>query len=161
MEVKLNWDRGWWLVGAFPMSRTRGAWPPSKDKGQVTLPKRMNFRKSSNWPLPHFQKIMLQFFPKKPCLRSKICNMNFWIENDPPLFQKSIRFVGTTGPLAHWEYEWSSNWAQCVPEKILQAGFRVLVHWTMSNQGYRGYAHLFSKDCCENCYSELGIFHLY
>lgn len=33
MEVKLNWDRGWWLVGAFPMSRTGGAWPPSKFGG--------------------------------------------------------------------------------------------------------------------------------
>ena len=34
-------------------------------KGRVASPKRLNFRKSSKWPLtppPHFRKIMLQFF---------------------------------------------------------------------------------------------------
>ena len=35
-------------------------------KGRVTLPKRMNFRKSSKRPLtPHFRKITLQFFSTK------------------------------------------------------------------------------------------------
>ena len=45
-----------WIFGKVP----NGLWHPSP---------------------PHFQKIILQFFPKKPC--SKICNINFWIENDP------------------------------------------------------------------------------
>ena len=50
----------------------------------------MNFRKSSKRPLtfPHFWKIVLQFLFRKsifnsPVWRSKICNVNFWIQDDP------------------------------------------------------------------------------
>ena len=44
------------------------------------------------------------FMLKKPYLMSKICNINFWIENDPPpppleLFRKFIRFGVRTRPL--------------------------------------------------------------
>ena len=66
-------------------------------------PKRMNFWKSSKQPLtppPHFRKVMLQFFLKfmteVSSIMANICNINFWIENDPPpsleLFRKFIRF---------------------------------------------------------------------
>ena len=66
----------------------------------------MNFGNSSKRPLTlppphthtHFWKIMLQSVfqnscPKSFVWRSKICNINFWIENDPPLelFRKFIR----------------------------------------------------------------------
>ena len=47
----------------------------------------MNFRKSSKrplTPLPSFsENCIAYFFPKKPWLKSKICNIIFWIENDP------------------------------------------------------------------------------
>ena len=62
------------------------------NKGRLPLPKRMNFRKSSKRPFPpppaHFRKVMLQFFLKfmteVSSIMAKICNINFWIENDPP-----------------------------------------------------------------------------
>ena len=64
--------------------------------GQVTVPKRMNFRKNSKPPMtpPHFRKIMLQLFlenvREKLYIKVQICNMNFWIENDhPPLWHLS------------------------------------------------------------------------
>ena len=37
---------------------------------------------------PHFRKIMLRFFPEymteEAFIMAKICNINFWIGNDPP-----------------------------------------------------------------------------
>ena len=62
-------------------------------KGSPAPPKQMNFWKSSKRPLtppPYFRKIILQFFPKfmteVSSIMAKICNINFLIENDPPLF---------------------------------------------------------------------------
>ena len=53
---------------------------------------------------------------KKPYLRSKICNINFWIGNDPPLlelFRKFIRFgdaiLPLGGQLAYSSEQKSSN----------------------------------------------------
>ena len=76
---------------------------PHVHKGRVASPKVMNFWKSSKRPLippPHFRKIMLRFFPEymteEAFIMAKICNINFWIGNDPPplleLFQKFISF---------------------------------------------------------------------
>ena len=60
-------------------------------KRRLPLPKRMNFRKSSKRPLtppPHFRKIILRFFQEymteELFIMAKICNINFWIGNDPP-----------------------------------------------------------------------------
>ena len=54
----------------------------------------MNFRKSSKRPLtpPPSENCIAYFFPKKPRLKSKICNIIFWIENDlhPTLWNFSI-----------------------------------------------------------------------
>ena len=54
--------------------------------GRVTVPKRMNLRKSSKRPF--LENNIAIFFriscSKSPDERSKICNINFWIENDPP-----------------------------------------------------------------------------
>ena len=71
-------------------------------KGSPAPPKRMNFRKAPNdlWPPPHFRKIILQCFPKfmtEVSIMAKICDIIFWIENDPaPLFGTfpKLRFGG-------------------------------------------------------------------
>ena len=88
--------------GFFPLSPLKYhlSSSSSKTKGRVTLPKRMNFWKSSKRPLtlPHLQQFNREiawrhtlkrpfciiFMLKKPYLRSKICNINFWIGNDLP-----------------------------------------------------------------------------
>ena len=58
-------------------------------------------------PLPHFRKIISHIFSslcsKRPVQRCKICNINLWIEHDPPplvLFRKFIRFEDSTRPLS-------------------------------------------------------------
>ena len=60
----------------------------SERKGSFTLPKRMNFRKSSKRPLAPpppliFRKLCCKFFPKfmteVSSIMAKICNINFWI----------------------------------------------------------------------------------
>ena len=59
-------------------------------------------------PLPHFRNITLQFFSfscsKSPVLRSKIGNINFYIENESPLplgpIRKFICFGDVTRPSA-------------------------------------------------------------
>ena len=73
----------------------------------------MNFRKSSRWPLtpPLPRKIMLQFFSPKKCEKKpiksfKICNINFWIESNPPPppfgpFLKTHPFCWGHPPLKH------------------------------------------------------------
>ena len=71
-------------------------------KGSLPIPKRMNFWKSSKRPLTPplliFGKLCCRFFKtypentpfvsflcqKNPVQKSKICNKNFWIGNDPP-----------------------------------------------------------------------------
>ena len=58
-------------------------------KEWVTLPNRMNFRKNPNglWSPPSFRKIILQLFSenvrKKPFIKVKNLQYDFWIENDP------------------------------------------------------------------------------
>ena len=72
-------------------------------QGRLLLPKRMNFRKSSKRQLtlpPSFFgklycKFFLKFMTEVSSIMAKICNINFWIENDPPpleLFRKFIHF---------------------------------------------------------------------
>ena len=41
-----------------------------------------------------------EFMTEEPLIMAKICNINFWIENDPPseLFRKFIRFGGAIRP---------------------------------------------------------------
>ena len=55
------------------------------NKGRVRVLKRRNFRKSSKWPNPQFRKLVMQFFSenvrKETHKRSKIFNINFWIDN--------------------------------------------------------------------------------
>ena len=58
---------------------------------RLPLPKRMNFRKSSKRPLnPRpliFGKSYCNFFLKfMSSIVAEICNIIFWIENDPPSF---------------------------------------------------------------------------
>ena len=72
---------------------------------KVASPKRMNFRKSFKQPLtpPPFSENCIAIFSenveKEPYFQSKICNINFWIENDrlPPtpleLFENSSILV--------------------------------------------------------------------
>ena len=62
-------------------------------KGSRPPPKQMNFRKNSKPPLTPpliFGKSYCKFFPKfvteLSSIMAKICNINFWIENDPPPF---------------------------------------------------------------------------
>ena len=57
----------------------------------LRVPKRMNFRKICKRPLTpplifgKFScKFISNFMLKKPVERFKICNIHFWIENDPP-----------------------------------------------------------------------------
>ena len=70
-------------------------------KGQIGIPKRMIFWKSSKRPLTPpliFGRSCCGFVPKfmteVPFIMAKICNMNFWNRNYPPseFFQKFIRF---------------------------------------------------------------------
>ena len=80
----------------------------------MALPNRINFRKNSKQPStpPHFRKITLQIFSenvrKKLYNWSKICNIIFWIENDPsPLwnFSKySFDLVQPTVPQHHFHF---------------------------------------------------------
>ena len=78
-----------------------------QSKGQVALQKRMNFRKSSKQPLtpspPSFSENHVAIFKfHAERAQSKICNINFWIENyflPLELFQKSIRFGSGIRPL--------------------------------------------------------------
>ena len=65
----------------------------SGSKGRMASPKVMNFWKSSKRPLPPpppliFGKSCCAFFPEymteEAFIMAKICNINFWIGNDPP-----------------------------------------------------------------------------
>ena len=61
-------------------------------KGRMAPPNQMNFRKNSRRPLilppSSSEYYVANFFRKmsvkSPIKRPKICNINFWIENDPP-----------------------------------------------------------------------------
>ena len=82
-------------------------------KGRMALPKRMNFRKNSKRPLtpfPHpslifgksYSGFFQEYMTEEPFIMAKICNINFWIVNDPPPFwnfsENSSIFVGQPVP---------------------------------------------------------------
>ena len=74
---------GWGGVGggnhSFLNKQLKAGWESQNvfyTKGRLTVPKQMNFLKSSKrslTPSPHFRKVILQIFrkimPKKPCLK--------------------------------------------------------------------------------------------
>ena len=80
-----------------------------QNKGRLWLPKRMNFRKSSKWPLApsHFRKIILQIFwghidvcaSNISSIYGELGNIIFFPRPPPlELFQKIIRFGSQSLP---------------------------------------------------------------
>ena len=75
-------------------------------KGRMKSQKRMNFRKNSKRPLtpPSFSESHIAVFPEfmteEPFIMAKICNINFWIGNDPPwnFSENSSVLVGPSVP---------------------------------------------------------------
>ena len=89
--------------GSFSENRSSQWWHEGwGDKGSLSIPKWMNFRKISKRPLipppPLFQKNSLRFFPQTGCTRTKFAMKFFRWEMTPPappFWKKILRFLQT------------------------------------------------------------------
>ena len=119
---------------------------PFLPKGRVGIPKRMNFRKHSKRPLTlHFWKTMLQFFSenvrKSPISISKICNVNCWIENDPPFwkFSENSSVLGALPVPYHYQNQPTK---EILPLQDICSGKPYWFHPTTNGYFLRSFSYL-------------------